>query len=113
MNHYSSAFPDMLQAEQPLRELLRHFTYRPGWEFEVHQGRLTITATVIDAYNQDRTMPLTFSQILPFPVPMSFTWERWLFDQIMKVERHEAQEFFQIGGVPVYDPHKEEEFNAG
>lgn len=104
MSHYSSAFPDMLQAERPLRELLRHFTYRPGWEFRVHQGRLTITATVVDAYNPTQNIPLSFSQMIPLHTPNYFDWTRWLFDQVMNVERHEAREFFQINGVPVYDP---------
>jgi hypothetical protein len=31
-------------------------------------------------------------------------WERWLLDRILDVERHEAMEFFSVGGRKVFYP---------
>jgi hypothetical protein len=42
---------------------------------------------------------------LPPPCAM-LDWQRWLFDVILKVEYHEAAEFFEVGGRKVYDPHE-------
>lgn len=32
------------------------------------------------------------------------SWQRWLFDQVLEVERHEAMEFFDIDGSVPYAP---------
>lgn len=100
---------DLRCDEQPLRDLLRVFTYRPGWEFFIERGMLRVRATVIDSTNQTQSCPLSYEHALPRYTHPGFDWQRWLFDQIMTIERHEAQEFFQVAGVPVYDPHKGEE----
>jgi hypothetical protein len=43
---------------------------------------------------------------MPVP-PAAFdrrSWQRWLLDQVLLVERHEACEFFQIDGKRPYAP---------
>lgn len=32
------------------------------------------------------------------------SWQRWLFDQVLLVEQHEACEFFQVDGRRPYAP---------
>lgn len=91
--------------EEPLRKLLRDFTYRPGWTFNVVGGLLLIEATVVDTDNPKQMIPLNFQVGLPSGVRDGFDWTCWLFHQIMTVEEHEAREFFKINGVKVYDPH--------
>jgi hypothetical protein len=43
-----------------------------------------------------------------FPVPPAAynrdSWQRWLFERLLEVERHEAMEFFQIDGTKPYAP---------
>lgn len=95
----------MTPEEEPLRKLLRAFTYRPGWTFDVVAGDLIIRATVIDTDNLTKTTPLTYTRGLPLYVQDTFDWTRWLLAQIMIVEDHEAREFFKIDGVKVFNPH--------
>jgi hypothetical protein len=33
------------------------------------------------------------------------SWRRWLLDRLLKVETHEACEFFQLDGERPYAPH--------
>jgi len=99
--------PFLNENERTLSELLKHFTYRPGWRFEVHRGILQVSAEVIDADDPDRIMAITFSQGIPSDVYKHFDWTRWLFEQVRAIEFHELQEFFRIDGRPVYEPHPE------
>lgn len=94
--------------EEPLRELLRRFTYRPGWTFSIENGDLRVRAEVIDANNQSQAIPLTFARSIPRCVYQEFDWVGWLYEQVLAMERHEAQEFFKIDGRQVYDPHPEQ-----
>lgn len=96
---------ELHELEQPLRTLLRDFTYRPDWHFYVKGGYLCVRAAVVDTDDPTQICPLKYKQALPPYAPPSFPWQRWLFDQIMRIERHEAQEFFKIAGMKVYDPH--------
>lgn len=93
---------------EPLKAILRAFTYRPDWSFEIVYGAidtLVIQGRVIDTDDFSKVILLNFSASLPEAVRPDFDWTCWLFDRIMEVERHEAQEFFKINGVKVYDPH--------
>jgi hypothetical protein len=93
--------------EQAIKEILKHFTYRPRWHFETSLGMLRVTAEVVDANNPDRMIPLIFDQPIPRHPMRDFDWTRWLFEQIKNIEHHELQEFFRIDGKPVYEPHPE------
>jgi hypothetical protein len=99
---------------QQLAVLIENLTYKPGWEFEMHaldrgQGSegltLIITITTPDSY-----LPATQTRTVQhyFPVPPAGydarSWRRWLFEQILAVERHEAMEFFTVAGDKPYAP---------
>lgn len=95
-----------------LRDMVATVTYRRGWtftmdDFDRGQGSagLTLTIAVItkDTYSGE---PILVYHLFPVP-PAAYdmrSWRRWLFDQIMLVERHEAMEFFQLDQVRPYAP---------
>lgn len=89
-----------------LARLLRDFKYKPGWGFRIVEGRmLLMEVTTIDADDHDKTFKVTFSTGIPAHVPYGYPVDRWLFEEIVRVERHEVREFFQVRGVKVFDPH--------
>lgn len=92
-------------SEEPLRAILRTFTYRPGWKFAIVDGRLMIRAMVIDTNDHSQMTPLCNVQSIPEFVRKDFDWPRWLLHVILEIEDHEAREFFKIDGVKVFDPH--------
>jgi hypothetical protein len=96
-----------------LEELISVLTYKPDWRFELvnsydrGQGSygttLVITVSTLDSYT---LKPIRVAHLMPLP-PASYdvrSWNRWLLDQILLVERHEACEFFTIGGNKPYAP---------
>lgn len=104
-------YPDELAA------LLGRLTYKPGWHFELRdlnrgQGStgltLDITITTLDSYDITETRRVSHY----FPVPPAAydqrSWRRWLFEQILLVETHEAMEFFTLdlgeGFIKPYAP---------
>jgi hypothetical protein len=105
--HQEALFPD------ELAELVASATYKPGWRVELAdmdrgQGSsgltLRITATAVDTY--DPGTPIAVWHFFPVP-PAAYnrqSWQRWLFEQILLVERHEAAEFFQVDGSRPYAP---------
>lgn len=92
-----------------LKQLLQKFTYKPGWTFDVEREGLVIRFTAIDADDHTKLAPVSFGVTIPAFVRTDFPWDRWLLDQIMVVEDHEAREFFKINGVKVFDPHAQED----
>ena len=80
----------------------------PGIKFDRGQGSygLTLVVTIItpDAYHPETKRGVNHF----FPVPPAAydtrSWQRWLLEQILLVERHEACEFFQIGAGRPYAP---------
>lgn len=101
-------YPDVLE------ELVGALRYKPSWRFALShidrgQGSAGLTLSVFinprDAYHPDDDRPVVHYMIVP---PAAFdrrSWQRWLFDQILLVERHEACEFFVIDGEHPYAPH--------
>lgn len=99
-----------------LRELVESLTYRPGWKFKLShvdrgQGSNGLTLSVItlgyNTYHIDYGETYSVIHYMPVP-PASYnrqSWQRWLLDQILSIERHEACEFFQIGDERPYGPH--------
>jgi hypothetical protein len=65
---------------------------------------LVVHAVVPDSYH-DRDIAINHL----FPVPPATydlrSWQRWLLDQLLLVEQHEACEFFKIDGERPYAPH--------
>lgn len=99
-----------------LARLVAELTYRPGWTFRldhVDRGQgsegLTLDVTTLgyDSYHPERGESYRVHHYVPVP-PAAFderSWRRWLFEQLLLVERHEACEFFKLGGERPYAPH--------
>lgn len=106
------------EAPEPevLYELVSKLTYRPGWTFTLEdidrgQGCQGLTLDIVtkgyDAYHPERGENYRVHHYMEVP-PASYnriSWQRWLLDQILLVERHEACEFFTIDGEKPYAPH--------
>lgn len=100
---------------EALRDLVRRLAYRPGWAFKLaHLDRgqgsqgltLIITTRGYDSYHPDRGEGYRVNHYMPVP-PAAFdarSWQRWLFEQLLLVERHECMEFFVIEST-VTDDH--------
>lgn len=100
-------YPDLLAG------LVADLRYRPGWSFDLrdcgrHAGAegLTLVVSVETVNSFDHDEPYTVTHYLWVP-PESYgrsAWSRWLLDQILLVERHEAMENFRIGGSRPFAP---------
>lgn len=103
-------YPTVLQA------LVERLEYRPGWSFRLchyDRGQDSIGLTLIivtrgyDSYNPDNGETYRVRHFMPVP-PASYneqSWQRWLLEQCLLVERHECCEFFKIDGKRPYAPH--------
>jgi hypothetical protein len=101
-----------------LETLIPEVTYKPGWSFELWDGErrgehyvgstgltLSIRAQVENSCSGDT---VGVHHIMPVPVATwdRRTWERWVLDQILLVERHEAMEFYRVGArTPFFPSH--------
>lgn len=96
-----------------LDELVKQLTYKPGWIFSLDdidrgQGSSGLTLVInVKAMNSRRSGEvIRVAHFMPVP-PAAYdvrSWRRWLLDQILLVERHEACEFFMIGNTRPYAP---------
>lgn len=98
-----------------LWDLVNKLAYRPGWHFVLAdidrgQGSAGLTLDIItlgyNSYHPDDGETYRVHHYMPVP-PAAYdrrSWQRWLFEQCLLVERHEAMEFFQIDGVRPYAP---------
>lgn len=96
-----------------LTHLVEQLTYRPGWTFrleDIDRGQgsegLTLIVRVVtqDSYHHDQQRAVL--HYMPVP-PASYQrrdWQRWLLDQLVLIETHEACEFFTIEGSKPYAP---------
>lgn len=105
--YQTAPFPD------ELADLVRNWRYRPGWRAwlerdsirdpaSTHGGEakgltLCIYADVMDTYHPDEPRPVLHSFIVPAATYNRASWLRWLFDCLLKIEQHEASEWFVIG----------------
>lgn len=106
------------QAPYPseLADLVAKLAYRPGWQFWLEhidrgQGSEGLTFKVLtlgyNSYHPDLGEQYRVWHYMPVP-PAAFdrrSWQRWLLDQLLLIERHEACEFFQVDGERPYAPH--------
>lgn len=97
-----------------LAELVEALVYKPKWRFTLEdldrgQGSqgltLCILITTMDSYNHERQRSVMHYMLVPPAAYDVRSWRRWLFEQILLVERHEAAEFFTIDGTKPYAPH--------
>jgi hypothetical protein len=94
-----------------LAYLVARLEYRPGWEFTLEdddrgQGSagltLTITTCGYNSYHPERGETYRVNHLMPVP-PAAFdirSWQHWLFEQLLLVERHECMEFFTMHDSP-------------
>lgn len=96
-----------------LVDLVHALSYKEQWHFALEhldrgQGSvgltLIITITTPNSYNTAQTRRVAHYMIVPAAAFDRRSWQRWLLDQILLVERHEACEFFEIGGAKPYAP---------
>lgn len=98
-----------------LDELVARLEYRKWWTFRLEnldrgQGSIGLTLIIrthgADSYDSNNE---DYRVNHYFPVPPAAynerSWQRWLLDQVLLVERHECMEFFKIDGVRPYAPH--------
>lgn len=112
-----------------LMDLVRRLGYKPGWRFELEnvdrgQGSagltLEIFITAPDTNDLTREVHVVHFMIVPAASFNEQSWRRWLFEQILLVEQHEAAEFFRIDGQqpfapnhgPGFDPYTIREFTT-
>lgn len=105
-------------AEYPhvLDELVKKLKYRPGWRFRLGyvdrgQGSEGLTLSIFtlgyDSYHPEKGENYSVVHYMPVP-PANYnrqSWQRWLLEQCLLVERHECCEFFVIDGKRPYAPH--------
>jgi hypothetical protein len=94
---------------EPLRALVDRLEYRDGWTFglaDLDRGQgsegLTLIITISTTDTYDRNHPIRVCHYMPVP-PAAYdwrSWRRWLLDQLLLVERHEACEFFRLHDAP-------------
>jgi hypothetical protein len=60
---------------------------------------LIITVDTVNSYHvaEGERIRVQHYMIVPAAAFDGRSWQRWLFDQVLLVERHEAAEFFRIG----------------
>lgn len=98
-----------------LKELVDGMVYRPGWRFDLEhvdrgQGSEGLTFKILskgyDTYNPDEGETYRVWHYMPVP-PAAFdrrAWKRWLLDQLLLAESHEACEFLQLDGERPFAP---------
>jgi hypothetical protein len=93
--------------------LVAQLEYKPGWtvtleDLERGQGSRGLTLCILircaDTYEPDKIRPVMHCMPVPPAAFNEHSWRRWLFDQILKVEQHEAAEWFKIAGSRPYAP---------
>jgi len=100
-------YPDVLDA------MVKTLRYKPGWQFrlaDLDRGQgstgltLVIHITGPDSYHPERQISVNHYMLVPPAAYDARSWRRWLFDQVLLVEQHEACEFFTLDGEKPYAP---------
>lgn len=100
---------------EDLSQIVKRVRYRPGWTFslvEIDRGQeskgltLDITTKGYNSHHQDEGehYRVHHYMIVPAAAYNYASWRRWVFEQILLVERHEACEFFWVNGEQPYAP---------
>lgn len=110
---------DTMTQEAPfpldLAAIVDGLQYKPGWQFHlVHmdrgQGSTGLTLDIVtlgyNAYHpeQGQHYAVHHYMIVPAAAYDYRSWRRWVFEQIVLVETHEAMEFFQVDGDHPFAP---------
>jgi hypothetical protein len=103
-----------------LAALVTQCVYRDGWTLTLlqdhvrdpastHTGEsrgLTLSVVVSTTNSYPPHQPIRVQHLFAVP-PATYnkaSWQRWLFEQLLLVERHEACEFFTIDDVKPFAP---------
>ncbi len=90
-----------------LFDLVDGLVYRPGWIFslrEIDRGQGSVGLTLIvttlgyNSYHPEEGETYRVNHYMSVP-PAAYnrqSWIRWLFEQLLLIERHEACEFFSF-----------------
>lgn len=109
VNKNTAPYPEVLH------DLVSMMRYRPGWTFllawlDRGQGSEGLTLDIVtkgyNSYHPEHGENYCVHHYMPVP-PANYnreSWQRWLFEQCLLVERHEAMEFFVIGVEHPYAP---------
>lgn len=96
-----------------LADLVWKLKYKEGWKFSLSDAdrgqeskglTLQILISVPDSYHPEKIFQVMHYMIVPAAAYDERSWCRWLLDQILLVEQHEACEFFQISDHRPYAP---------
>lgn len=113
----ATAYAEAMQQAAPLPEqlcdLVADLRYKAGWTFSLEdrdrgQGCRGLTLCILidtpGAYDPGRRRQVMHYMPVPAAAYDRQSWRRWLLEQVLLVERHEACEFFQIGNGRPYAP---------
>lgn len=94
---------------EALRAELKDFTFR-DWRITLYQHRwegiwISILAEVDDAYHHGKTVVIRVNAPVP-PMPHGTYFREWLVWRLGRIAIHEVLEHAQVGGKPIYDPHR-------
>lgn len=105
------------QAVRALEQVVKDVTYKDGWSVrlanmrrptEHYAGSEGLTLIIrADVPNSVKPGEMTYVEHWMAVPPTSWernTWVRWVLDQIILVETHEAMEFYAVAGKKPYFP---------
>ena len=101
-------------SKREITELMTVLTYKPGVTFTVRFSdgpldavHLTITRAAPDASDpQARTIPLSFTIWMErAALDNGAQFLGWLWEQVLTMEAHEAEEWFRVQGRRFRKPH--------
>lgn len=102
MMHQEAPYPEVLET------LVARLRYKEGWRFwlaglDRGQGSrgltLVICITGPNSYHPEQQVLVNHYMLVPPAAYDVRSWRRWLFDQILLVERHEAMEWFALANT--------------
>jgi len=100
-------YPDKLAA------VVHRVEYKENWLFtlvDIDRGQgstgltLVIRITTPDSYDPTQMRTVLHYMIVPAAAYDERAWIRWVLDQILLVEQHEACEFFKLDGKRPFSP---------
>ncbi len=109
----SAPWPDALE------RMVNQLEHRPGWcislvadyprdevdgEIVGHGTTLVVDIVCPNAYDHEQMRRVRHLFIVPAATYDERSWQRWLLEQLLLVDRHEACEYFTVDGDHPYAP---------
>lgn len=91
--------------------LIEAIRYKPGWVLKLGgPGRRFLCVFATTADSADPTRHRCTQHMFELPTGLDHRHlVRWIFDQLLLAELHEAGEFFAVDGFRPYFPHHQDE----